>query len=458
MKRERLRQSSKNGDQSKIFEIYGEVLNELTAAFTNTKLFEHGVTGESKIHGDALSTAAAAQVNVLDICMAPGGFAKVILDRFKNIHVYGLSLPPSQGGHHLLESQFSGLQGRFEIQYLDITMLSTELSCIPLDIDPEIFSTKRPYNDLKFDLVIADGAVLESHLRSPDRTKIVEGVRLRASELVLALQRVKQGGTFIMLLHHLDSWETVQILHDFQSLATVRVKKPTSSHKASSSFYMIAEDIKPTSTAAAALVSKWKNTWNAATLGPVKSMDQFSNGNENVAELDDIESTLAGLDIHSVKASDTEVYQLLEAFRSALIEMGTPVWETQMEGLRGKKGGKAYGSRPEQSNRSTNESLWVGIGQRHYATSGKRETGINDRRGSLRSDDSVTVPSWASNTSSTDSEKSLAIRGNWNAKKDSDLAKEAAAKKDREDARRTAAAKLKDIQGKSSWRPRTTGK
>lgn len=337
-KRERLRRSSKTGDKSKIFEVYGEVINELTAAFTNTKLLEHGVTGESETQGAGFSIATAARVTTLDICMAPGGFAKVILDRFKNTHVYGLSLPPSQGGHHLLESQFSSLQDRFEIQYLDITMLSTELGGVPLHSDPEIFSTKRPYSDIKFDLIIADGVVLESHVRSPNRTKLVEGVRLRASELVLALQRIKHGGTFVMLLHHIDHWETVQILHDFQSFATVRVKKPTTSHKASSSFYMIAENVIPTSASAVALVAKWKNAWKAATLRLVTTAARPCNENTNGGEMDDIESTLAELDIHSVRASDTEVYGLLEAFGPTLIEMGISVWETQMEGLRGKRG------------------------------------------------------------------------------------------------------------------------
>jgi 23S rRNA U2552 (ribose-2'-O)-methylase RlmE/FtsJ len=350
IKREQLRKSSETGDKSKIFEVYGEVVNELTATFTNTKLLEHGVTGESETHGAGFSIATAARVTTLDICMAPGGFAKMILDRFKNIHVYGLSLPPSQGGHHLLESQFSSLQDRFEIQYLDITMLSTELGGlggVPLRSDPEIFSTKRPYSDIKFDLIIADGAVLENHLRSPDRTKLIEGVRLRASELVLALQRIKHGGTFVMLLHHIDNWETVQILHDFQSFATVRVKKPTTSHKASSSFYMIAENVIPTSASAVALVAKWKNTWTAATLRFVTTAARPCNKNANGGEMDDIESTLAALDIHSVRASDTEVYGLLEAFGPTLIEMGIPVWETQMEGLRKQRGKSIH--RPSRS-------------------------------------------------------------------------------------------------------------
>jgi 23S rRNA U2552 (ribose-2'-O)-methylase RlmE/FtsJ len=452
IKRERLRQSSMNRNQSKIFEVYGDVVNELTAAFTNIGLLGNGITGKSTTCEGALNTATTSRVNVLDICMAPGGFAKVILDGYKNTYVYGLSLPPSQGGHYLIESEFiGGLQDRFEIQYLDITMLAAELSTDTLSIYPEHskFSTKRPYSDIKFDLIIADGAVLESHERSQYRTKIVEGVRLRASELVLALQRIKNGGTFVMLLHHINVWETVQILHDFMSFATVQVKKPTTSHKASSSFYIIAEEVRPTCAAAAAFVAKWKNTWREATFEPVSDVELPRD------EMDAIESTLASLDIHSAKATDGEVYGLLKTFGPTLIEMGRPVWEAQIEGLHGKKGRKAYSGRPEQSRRSTNESAWGreehrgSVNRGNFAGPGHQDFHPKaQRRGSLRSDDSTTAASWHS----SNSERSQAIRGNWNMKKESDLAREMQAKKERQDARRASAAKIQDIWGKSSWR------
>jgi 23S rRNA U2552 (ribose-2'-O)-methylase RlmE/FtsJ len=385
--------------------------------------------------------------------MAPGGFSKVILDRYKNTHIYGLSLPPSQGGHPLIESPFNGcLQDRFEIQYLDITMLSDEFRTGILSEHSNL-STKRPYNDIKFDLVIADGAVLESHERSQYRTKVVEGLRLRASELVLALQRIKSRGTFVMLLHHMNTWETVQILHDFQSFATVQVKKPTTSHKASSSFYMIAEDVRPTDAAAMAFVAKWKKTWTVATFEIDKSGDK----------VDAIDSVPASLDIHSVKTTDGEVRGLLEAFGPTLIEMGTPVWETQMEGLHRKTGGNSYGSRPEKSLRSMNEGIWVRGGRQdsfnvgNFAEFQTQAVHIEaQHRDSLRSDDRSTAASWTSRSSTSESTKGQAIRGNWNVQKASDLAREAEAKKEREDARCASAAKIQAIRGKSSWRSRET--
>ena len=132
-------------------------------------------------------------------------------------------------------------------------MLSFELNrtgVLPTHPEHSEFSIERPYLHTKFDLVVADGAVLESHKRGRYRTKSVEGVRLRASELVLALRQIKDGGTFVMLLYHMNTWETVQTLHDFQAFATVQIKKPTTSHKASSSFCMIAGDVRPADAAA----------------------------------------------------------------------------------------------------------------------------------------------------------------------------------------------------------------
>ena len=379
--------------------------------------------------------------------MAPGGFAKVILDRYNATHVHGLSLPTSQGGHPLIESQFSSLRDRFEINYLDITMLAAEFG--RTSVIPSL-SNERPYLHTKFDLVIADGAVLESHERSEYRTKIVEGVRLRASELVIALRRIKPGGTFVMLLHHMNAWETVQILRDFQAFATVRVKKPKTSHKASSSFYLIAENVKPTDPAALAFMQKWKTTWREITLDFDReaTVDQPGDG------VDAIQSTLAGLNIHSAQASDVEVYELLEAFGPALIAMGTHVWETQIEGLRGKMGKKAYRFPHKQSWKSTNEGIWARGGCQGNLTLSMHGYQSSERRGSVKSDNSATTASWSSH----DSEKSQAIHGNWNLKREADLARGAEARHEREDARHASAARIQDIRGKTSWRLRGTGK
>jgi hypothetical protein len=145
------------------------------------------------------------------------------------------------------------------------------------------------------------------------------------------------------------------------------------------------------------------------------------------------------------------------------VRVCTPVWETQIEGLNGKAGRKWCSRRPEQSQRLPNEGIWVREGRqgsfsRGYLA-GFHPQGAHveaRRRDSLRSDDGTTAASWNSRSSTTETEKGHAIRGNWNLKKESDLAGEVEAKKKREDVRRASAAKVQDIRGKSSWRSRGT--
>ena len=440
-KRERLLKTCANRDQSVIFNIYGNVVKELTAAFVNTEVLGDKVTGKNATSGATLRTATP--VNVLDICMAPGGFAKVIMDSYQSAKIYGLSLPADQGGHPLIESEFSGLQDRYEIEYLDITMLAAEFS--HADFEPR-YLNERPYLHTRFDFVIADGAVLESHKRSEYRTKIVEGVRLRASELVIALHRIKPGGTFVMLLHHMNAWETVEILRDFQAFATVQIKKPTSSHKASSSFYMIAEHVRPADPAAIAFIQKWKATWREIT----PELAQREVVDQSVDEVAAIKLTLEGLNIHSAQATREEVHEALEVFGPKLVEMGTLVWETQIEGLRLTTSQKV--SSVQESRRSTNEAVWGQGGGRGNPRRDEPGHQDDERRGSLKSETSTT----ATSRSSHDSDKSQAIQGDWNSKKDADLAREAQAKREKEDKRRASAARTQGIMGMPSWRPHGT--
>ncbi len=94
------------------------------------------------------------------------------------------------------------------------------------------FLPDRPYKDKKFDLILVDGAVLESHGRSEYRTKHKEAARQGVSELVFALQQIKIGGIFIMLLHQIKSQQNTTLLREFEEFATVNVKKSNSSHQA----------------------------------------------------------------------------------------------------------------------------------------------------------------------------------------------------------------------------------
>lgn len=59
-------------------------------------------------------------INVLDICMAPGGYSAVALKYNPRGHVYGITLPEERGGHPIVLEVKEKLYG---IKYCDLTML-----------------------------------------------------------------------------------------------------------------------------------------------------------------------------------------------------------------------------------------------------------------------------------------------------------------------------------------------
>ncbi len=123
-------------------------------------------------------TIPAKSVNdrpaILDLCMAPGGFAKAALSRNPSAILRDVSLPTTQGGFGiLLHNNWSSTDptARIYVRFCDITMLADEMGAAVANIpashpDAGSFSSDRPFLDQKFDLVFCDGHVLRNHERS----------------------------------------------------------------------------------------------------------------------------------------------------------------------------------------------------------------------------------------------------------------------------------------------------
>lgn len=77
---------------------------------------------------------------------------------------------------------------------------------------PEPFQSQRPFVSHHMDIVFCDGIVLRVHQRASYREQ-TEASRLLAAQLILAMQRLVQGGTVIMLLHKIDSWAATNVLY-----------------------------------------------------------------------------------------------------------------------------------------------------------------------------------------------------------------------------------------------------
>jgi 23S rRNA U2552 (ribose-2'-O)-methylase RlmE/FtsJ len=261
---------------------------------------------------------------VLDLCMAPGGFTKSVMTRFPEANVHAITLPPEKGGHQVI------VQGpNLSIVFADITMYAADFGVKEIPIhhpDVTAFSMDRPFSDSSYDMVFCGGAVLRTHQRSEYREK-GEGARLTLSQLIFSFQRIKPGGTLVLLLHRVETWETLCILRTFNSFADIRLFKPYKAHAIKSSFYLIARNVRPEHVEAVKAVAEWKRVWYDLTF--------------DISE-DKTSCQLTGQEIHQ------DVVTVLEEFGPRLIELGRPIWRMQAKALRSSQIVKGTGLGPSE--------------------------------------------------------------------------------------------------------------
>lgn len=185
---------------------------------------------------------------VLDICMAPGGYAAAVLNYNPKAEVYGITLARNEGGHIISDKLMQRIK---QIEYQDVTFYIPQGSTIEqkqkLDLHEEKnrFIEKQPFGSLEFDLIFCDGQTLRTHKRSEYRGfGDKEPVRLRNSQLIIALDRIKTGGTMVIKLHNLgDDWETARFTCDMTQFCTVKTFKPQPFHGHKGSFYLICSNV-----------------------------------------------------------------------------------------------------------------------------------------------------------------------------------------------------------------------
>lgn len=247
-------------------------------------------------------------LKVLDLCMAPGSFTEEVRQFLPLADMNGISLPLSLGGHKLLLERGPLLK----VEFLDITMLAAEmgftLDDVPSDHpDQNLFLFKRPFFGETFDLILCDGNVLRTHQRQEYREKM-EPTRLCASQLVFALQHIRTGGNFVMLLHRAETMPVMKIIYAFTKFsASVQLFKPARIHAIRSSFYIVAKGVNPQSEAALRVVEEWKEVWASSTL-------RFSTWEEE-------------------QPTDDEVEAILAEFGEKFIEICEPMWKIQADAM-----------------------------------------------------------------------------------------------------------------------------
>ena len=245
--------------------------------------------------------------------MAPGGYSSTVLKYNPCAKVCGLSLPIDQGGHDVL---LPGWQKdkRVTIKFIDITMLAAEIGFPDLILQnhPQAskFSNDLPFRGQTFDIVFCDGQVLHTHARAQGVKD--EAPRLSSAQIIIALQRIKQGGTMVMLLHQAYGPHTVRLLEAFSHFSQISLFKPTVSHKNRSSFYLVAKNLDPKNERAYHLLQDLRRTWRMYTV---------QNFGVDITE-DDI-----GGDQKSLE-------HIMESFGETLISLAEPIWELQTTAMR----------------------------------------------------------------------------------------------------------------------------
>lgn len=265
--------------------------------------------------GGALSLPRS-NARVLDLCMAPGGYTAAVLKHSPHAVICAFTLPLNLGGHPILHRR----DHRVDVRFGDVTMLHKEFGVTEIPHDHRElskFSARRLWYGKFYDLIFCDGQALRTHQPYiADYRRQVEAVRLRVSQLILAMQRIEKGGTFIMLLHNIGSYKTMKILSIFDEIAQIELFKPVSSHKKRGSFYLIAKNVDPGHPEAVAAVSEWKKIWEELTFPKI--------------EQDGLGETPEVANGHALAE---EVSNLLESFGTRAIDLGEPIWQIQKDAL-----------------------------------------------------------------------------------------------------------------------------
>ncbi|KAF7548038.1 hypothetical protein G7Z17_g7311 [Cylindrodendrum hubeiense] len=249
------------------------------------------------------------QPAILDMCMAPGGFVASVLKKYPDAHVKAMSLPVERGGHEVLLKAEN-----LEVEFLDVTMLAGDMGITKEDIpvshpDRDAFTIQRIFSaQEKFDLAFCDGQVLRTQQRSQWREPF-EAYRLTKSQLALSLEHLKPGGTMVILLHKLEAWGSVKLLHTLSKFSNLKLFKHHRHHAMRSSFYAVAKNVQSDGELALEAIAEWKRAWKNASLGTK---------DERTREL---------------KADSADAQEVLDDFGKTLVNMGRIIWTKQADAL-----------------------------------------------------------------------------------------------------------------------------
>lgn len=258
-------------------------------------------------------TIKAKQPAALDFCMAPGGFVYQVIRQSPNCRVDSFRLPPAEGGHDVLVAH-EPRDPRVRVCFTDIIIFAHQFGIDTVaEGHPEYPSLLQrwPYEPRKYDLVLCDGQVLRPHAETlSTERKRCEATRLTNTQLFLGLKMIKPGGTMAVLLHKAHAIRCFRLIHTFHQFSQVQLYKPSRSHRARSSFYMVAKDVRSDSAQALSAMESYRVSWLENT---------FPNQTWRRPDLDTNE-------VDGFRA-------IVDDFGPIFTELARPVWAVQAKAL-----------------------------------------------------------------------------------------------------------------------------
>lgn len=203
--------------------------------------------------------------------MATGGYSASLTKYFPNAHISGITLPKILGGFPVM-IDYEPKDPRITVKFADVTMLAAEYDVTDIPRDHSNFGklvSWRPFAVETFDHVLCDGQVLRTqtpHVK--EHRERGRATRPTCTQLILGMQRIKPGGTFILLLHKPKLWNIVKLLSLFDKISKVQLLKSPVAHKTRSSFYLIAKNVQSQHPEALRAIAYWKSTWKSLTFPP----------------------------------------------------------------------------------------------------------------------------------------------------------------------------------------------
>lgn len=277
----------------------------------------------NEMHETTGAMSLADTRNILDLCMAPGGYSASALKFNPQASVSGATLPEEHGGHKLfVRDGFRGASVR--VWQGDLTSLVGDMGIDDGDIPEQHsdfgkFQKDEVWAGERFDLVFCDGQVLRNHSQDmAEYRQRCEATRLICSQLLIALRHVRAGGSMVILLHKIDRWDTVLTIRAFDRFASIALFKPLAAHKARGSFYLVAKNIQPDHKDALVGIQDWTKYWKDATFRTLTDEGR--------------EDAFPGYGSEDM-VLEQQVTEVMDEFGERLITLGENTWKIQKEAI-----------------------------------------------------------------------------------------------------------------------------